>query len=121
MRIGEVASRSGFSPSAIRYYESVGVLPEPERVAGRRHYEPDVLRRLEILAIAQRAGFSLEEIKGLFAEDGGHAGTALRRLATRKIDDLEALIANAEAMRDWLRAAQSCDCATLDACALFAA
>lgn len=46
--------------STIRYYESIGVLPRPEREAGQRRYGIDVLRRLAIIDIAQRAGFTLE-------------------------------------------------------------
>jgi MerR family transcriptional regulator, redox-sensitive transcriptional activator SoxR len=120
MRIGEVAARSGVNSSAIRYYESVGVLPEPERVAGRRRYDEGVLRALSAIETAQRAGFSLEEIRPLLrAAETESAAAKLRELATRKLADVEALIAEGEAMRTWLRAAQSCECPTLDVCALF--
>ena len=120
MRIGQVAEISGFSASSIRFYEAEGVLPEPERVAGRRDYEPEVLDRLAAIDVARRAGFSLEEIRGLLgAAETEQAGEALSELAGRKLADVEALISQAEAMRDWLRGAQACDCPTLDVCALF--
>ena len=120
MKIGEVAERSGFAASAIRYYESVGVLPGPRRVAGRREYDEGVLQALAAIDVAQRAGFALEEIRLLLrASETEQAAGRLQELAGRKLGDVEELIAHAEAMRDWLRAAQSCDCRTLDVCALF--
>ena len=48
LMIGDVAVRAGMSASRIRFYESRGVLPEPERVAGRRRYSPEVLRRFAL-------------------------------------------------------------------------
>ena len=120
MKIGEVATRSGFSASAIRYYESVEVLPEPERVAGQRRYDPGVLRQLAAIGVAQRAGFSLEEIGLLLgASEAEDAAPQLQELANRKLGDVEALIAQAEAMKSWLQGAVACECPTLDICALF--
>lgn len=120
MRIGEVAAQSGFSASAIRYYESAGVLPEPDRVAGQRRYEPGVLQQLAAIEVAQRAGFSLEEIRLLLsAASTESVAPQLQELANRRLGDVEALIAQAEAMKGWLQAAQACECPTLDICALF--
>ena len=120
MRIGEVAEQSGFSTSAIRYYESEGVLPEPERVAGRRRYEPDVLRKLTAIEVAQRAGFSLGEIRLLLdAAETEQVSAQLQELADRKLGDVEALIEQAEAMKLWLQGARACQCPTLDICRLF--
>jgi MerR family redox-sensitive transcriptional activator SoxR len=119
--IGEVAAQAGLRTSSIRYYESVGVLPAPERVAGRRRYTPDVLDRLRFVDVAQRAGFSLAEIRELLegAERGG-ASASLQALAQRRLPDVEGLIARAEAMRAWLEAAAECECPSLESCALFA-
>jgi MerR family transcriptional regulator, redox-sensitive transcriptional activator SoxR len=120
LRIGEVAEQSGFSTSAIRYYESAGVLPEPERVAGQRRYEPAVLRKLTAIEVAQRAGFSLDEIRLLLsAAETETVSDKLQELANRKLVDVEALIEQAEAMKGWLRAAKACECPTLDICLLF--
>jgi MerR family redox-sensitive transcriptional activator SoxR len=63
LTIGQVAAQADVRTSAIRYYEDVGVLPTPERVGGRRRYTVDVLRRLAIIDVAQRAGFTLDEIR----------------------------------------------------------
>jgi predicted site-specific integrase-resolvase len=56
LSIGEVAERAGMSTSRIRYYEGRGVLPEPERAAGKRRYTEDVFRRLAIIDASQRVG-----------------------------------------------------------------
>jgi MerR family transcriptional regulator, redox-sensitive transcriptional activator SoxR len=120
LTIGQVAAEAGVASSAIRYYERVGVLPEPERVSGQRRYGHDAVERLGIVDTAQRAGFSLDEIRDLLrGADEGRASAQLRDLARRKLPEVEALIERAEAMRRWLEAAGDCDCESLDVCALF--
>ena len=121
MSIGELARRTGLSVSAIRFYEREGLLPETERVGGQRRYTADVLTRLGVIATAKRAGLSLAEVGLLLgaSDDGVPARESLRELAGRKLPEVEALIARAEAVRDWLVAASDCDCETLDVCALF--
>ena len=81
LAIGEVAERAGMSTSRIRYYEARGLLPEPERVAGKRRYTEDVLRRLAIIDAAQRVGFTLEEIRDLLGSRDQPAHERLRQLA----------------------------------------
>jgi MerR family redox-sensitive transcriptional activator SoxR len=121
LTIGEVAARAGVNTSRIRYYERVGVLPKPERTSGQRRYSEDVLNRLAIVDVAQRAGLSLDEIRDLTGPDnhGAHAGARIRELAENKLPDIEALIARAQAVKAWLQVARSCDCATVDICRLF--
>lgn len=120
MTIGEVATLAGIRPSAIRYYESVGVLPEPEREAGRRRYTPEVLKRLAIIDIAQRAGFTLEEARHLLtAAESREAHQSVRALARNKLPAVSQLIERAEAVKRWLEIATACECETLDVCALF--
>ena len=118
LTIGQVAKRAGINSSAVRYYERVGVLPPPQRVSGQRRYGEDTVRRLEVIDIAKRAGFSLEEI-GLLLNDSSPE-SQLRTLARAKLPEVEELIARAEAMRDWLLKAQHCHCSSLELCALFA-
>lgn len=121
LSIGEVAARAGLRTSHIRYYERVGVLPLPDRLGGQRRYHPEVLHRLAIVDVAQRAGFTLEEIRELTGPqpDGHAAGERLRDLAQRKRPDIEALIQRARAVKRWLEIASACDCATVDVCSLF--
>jgi MerR family transcriptional regulator, redox-sensitive transcriptional activator SoxR len=121
LTIGEVAARVGLRTSHIRYYETIGVLPAPDRRSGQRRYHEDVLHRLSIIDVAQRAGLSLEEIRDLTGpqENGHDAGERIRALAERKLPDIEALIERAQAVKRWLEVASSCDCATVDVCGLF--
>lgn len=121
LTIGQLAQRFGLKTSAIRYYEANGVLPEPARESGQRRYGADAIRRMEVLDVAKRAGFSLDEARVLLqrTEAGSPAHEALRDLATRKLPEVEALIERAEAMRAWLVTATGCSCDTLDVCALF--
>lgn len=68
MRIGEVAERSGVNPTTIRYYEDIGLVPEPERTAsGYRDYEDAAVARLSFIRAAQSIGLSLGEIKEVLA------------------------------------------------------
>jgi MerR family redox-sensitive transcriptional activator SoxR len=119
LTIGEVARRAGIKATTVRYYESLGVLPEPDRVSGQRRYTIDVLRRLAIIDVAQRAGCSLDEIRELFDAVDEPASRRLRALAERKLPQIEALIQRAQAVHRWLDVASACECDTLDACALF--
>ncbi|MEA2281185.1 MAG: hypothetical protein QOK21_1792 [Solirubrobacteraceae bacterium] len=121
LTIGQLAERVGLNTSAIRYYERVGILPAPDREGGQRRYGKDAIRRLKVLAVAKRAGFSLDEARLLLrsADAGTPAFEALRDLAERRLPDVEALIERAQAMRTWLLTATDCSCTTLDACALF--
>jgi MerR family redox-sensitive transcriptional activator SoxR len=116
LSIGELARRSGKAASAIRYYESIGLLPPPARVSGRRRYPSETVRSLAVVETAQRAGLTLDEIK-LLLEGGG--GDDLRAVAERKLPELEALIARAELVRDWLEHAARCECPDLESCPLF--
>jgi MerR family transcriptional regulator, redox-sensitive transcriptional activator SoxR len=121
LTIGEVAERAGVRTSHIRFYERVGVLPEPERVSGQRRYGDDVLHRLSIIDVAQRAGLSLDEIAPLTGPENRSADASrhIRALATDKLPQIDALIARARAVRHWLDVAQHCDCESVDVCGLF--
>lgn len=119
LTIGQVARHAGLKTSAIRYYESVGLLPEPERESGQRRYGAETLRRLQVIDVAKCAGFSLAEARVLLAtgRGGPPAHAQLRELAERKLPEVDDLIARAQAVRAWLVTASDCD--TLDVCALF--
>ena len=95
-------------------------LPKATRVSGQRRYGEDVLRRLEVIEVAKRAGFSLDEARVLLdsTDAGAPVHEAIRTLAARKLPEVDALIERAQAMSLWLEHARDCDCGTLDACAL---
>jgi MerR family redox-sensitive transcriptional activator SoxR len=123
LTIGEVARRAGVATSSIRYYESIGLLPEPYRMSGQRRYDTDVLGKLAFIGVAQGAGFKLEEIKQLVKGIDGRDGMAgqMRSLSTRKLGEVEALLERTKAMKGWLEVAQECGCETPADCALFPA
>jgi MerR family redox-sensitive transcriptional activator SoxR len=121
LSIGEVAEQAGISVSAIRFYERRGLLPQAERVGGRRRFDPDTVRRLGVIDVAKQAGFSLEEIGALFdsIDRGAPAHEQLRTLAADKLVEVDALIDRARSMRDWLAVASICGCDSLEDCGLF--
>jgi MerR family transcriptional regulator, mercuric resistance operon regulatory protein len=113
MRIGEVAAEAGVNIQTLRYYERRGLLAAPERTgSGYRRYPGDTVRVVRFIKRAQELGFSLRECQELLGLASGEAGGcgAVRRLATRKIADLEARIAALRGMRRSLeRLVQTCD------------
>ena len=119
LAIGEVAERSGMSASRIRYYEARGLVPEPERVSGKRRYRSDVLRRLAIIDSAQRVGFGLEEIRDLLGSRDELAHERLRQLALAKLPELDHLIDRATSVRRLLEICSECDCESIDVCRMF--
>jgi MerR family transcriptional regulator, redox-sensitive transcriptional activator SoxR len=122
LTIGEVAAAAGLNTSAVRYYERRGVMPQPRRASGQRRYGPDAVARLRTIRAAQLVGLSLTDITQLLADTHDSKSVEiLRQLAERKLPDVEALIARAEAMKAWLELAADCRCASLDVCDLFAA
>jgi DNA-binding transcriptional MerR regulator len=121
LAIGELAALTGKRPSAIRYYEQVGLLPPPARTAGRRRYHRETVRTLAVIDTGQRAGLALDEIKLLLSaspEDGEAVGR-LRELADRKLPEIIALIERSQLVREWLQCAARCECPNLDQCPLF--
>jgi MerR family redox-sensitive transcriptional activator SoxR len=120
LTIGEVARRSGLRPSALRYYESVGVLPAAAREHGQRRYDDAILARLAVVRLAQAVGFSVAEMHALVEgfDEVGVDAERWRELAGRKLNEIDALIARAEQMKVMLQVSLHCGCLTLDSCAL---
>lgn len=118
--IGEVARRAGLQPSALRYYERVGVLSAPERVSGRRRYDSTVFQRLAMIRVAQQAGFSIAEIATLLGGFGEDAPPSARwhALAAPKLHAVDALLARVLGMRQTLEAGLRCHCARIEDCEL---
>ena len=118
MRIGEVARRAGIAPSAIRYYESLGLLPVPQRAGGKRRYDEQVLSWLALVALARQAGFTMSETRQLVAgfEAGTPPAARWNALATRKLAEIDAQLARAARMRKVLMRALACGCLRLEDC-----
>jgi MerR family transcriptional regulator, redox-sensitive transcriptional activator SoxR len=103
LSIGEVARRANLQPSAIRYYERIGLLPAPPRVAGRRRYDRQVLERLAIIRFAKHVGLKVAEIKLLLdGVDGRPPPQRWRNLAKQKRAEVDDVIARAIAIRKLL-------------------
>lgn len=95
MRIGEVAEQVGVSTKTVRYYEQLGLLPEPERTAsGYRAYGDDTVDRLRFVRDAQATGLSLTEIHSILElkDHGERSCEHTRALLRRQIDDIDAQI-----------------------------
>jgi MerR family redox-sensitive transcriptional activator SoxR len=119
MTIGELAASGGLQPSAIRYYEKEGLLETPLRKNGRRVYSPEAVYPLLLICFAKKTGFTLGEIKLLLHGFPATtpAGVRWRRLARKKIQQLEDSIARAQTMETMLHSLMHCRCRTLEQCA----
>lgn len=117
--IGDLARQARIRPSALRYYESIGLLPSARRVGGRRVYPASTVRRIALIKMAQRAKFTLAEIGQLLdtAPDRG-ATRQWRALAERKIPELDQFIQETQALRNAVADCLACGCMNFDSCQL---
>jgi MerR family transcriptional regulator, redox-sensitive transcriptional activator SoxR len=121
LTIGEVAQRSGMAPSALRYYEELGLISSTRTASGRRRYERSVLRRLAFVRAARNVGLSLDEVAAALAglSDGRTPTRAdWMRLSKSWQARLDEQIAALQALRDGLGSCIGCGCLSLRRCAL---
>ncbi|MED5389841.1 MAG: helix-turn-helix domain-containing protein [Pseudomonadota bacterium] len=104
--ITEVVQRSGVPASALRYYEEKGLIASTGRRGLKRLFSPRVLDQLALIALGRAAGFSLDEIGGMF--DASGEPSIDRAILREKADALDAMIKKLSAMRDGLRHAAQC-------------
>lgn len=104
--IGEVSARSGVKPSALRYYEEVGLIAAVSRHGLRRQFGPEVLLQLRLIAMGKSAGFSLDEIAGMFGRDG--MPDIPRSVFVQKAEDIDRKMKELATMRDTLRHIANC-------------
>jgi MerR family transcriptional regulator, redox-sensitive transcriptional activator SoxR len=119
LTISQVARQVRLRPSAIRYYERIGLLPRAERLSGQRRYDPAVLYRLAIIQRARQLGFTLTEIRHLFFgfREVTRASERWRTLSQRKLAELDHLMEGIKAVRGVLKKLMTkCRCDTLDQC-----
>lgn len=118
LTISEIAQQAGIRASAIRYYESVGLLPPARRVSGQRRYDAGVLRTLAFIQTAQAVGFSIAEIRTLLQEMEGSEPLSARwqTLAQQKLNEVELLIKRAQHMKHMLKNGLQCSCPNLEQC-----
>jgi MerR family redox-sensitive transcriptional activator SoxR len=121
LTIGELASRSGVAPSALRFYEERRLIHSERNGAGHRRYSRAVLRRIAFIVFAQRIGLTLQEVAAELeklpkhhvptAGDWGKLSTTWKRRIDDKIHELERL-------RDGLVSCIGCGCLSLKTCRL---
>lgn len=121
LTVGEVAQRSGVAVSALHFYESKKLIESVRNAGNQRRFSRDVLRRVAVIKIAQRAGISLGEIRDALATlPEGRTLTARdwTRLSKRWRDDLNDRIERLVALRDQLGDCIGCGCLSLATCPL---
>ena len=119
LNISDVAGEVGLRPSAIRYYERIGLLPPAERNGKQRRYDTTVLYRLAIIQRARQLGFTLDEIRQLFFgfSSAARASTRWQQLSRQKLAELDNLMDSVKAVQRLLKKMmQNCDCENLDQC-----
>jgi DNA-binding transcriptional MerR regulator len=104
--IGEVCARTGARPSALRYYEEIGLISSASRRGLRRQFAPGVVLQLKLILMGKSAGFSLDEISGMFGSDG--APDLPRAILHQRADDLDRQIRELTSLRDTLRHVADC-------------
>ncbi|WP_202911341.1 redox-sensitive transcriptional activator SoxR [Segeticoccus rhizosphaerae] len=122
LSIGEVARRAGVAPSALRYYETLGLISSTRTAADRRRYERAVVRRIAVIRAAQRVGLSLHEITEAFRDLDPHRApnkAEWSRISRRWRPLLEQRIADLEKLRDDLTGCIGCGCLSLKSCRLY--
>ena len=121
LTVGEVARRAGFATSAVRYYESEGLIEATRSPGGQRRYQRSVLRRLAFIRAAQNVGLTLDEVRDALAtlpEGRTPSKADWARLSHSWRGRLDGQIAALVALRDGLTSCIGCGCLSLRRCAL---
>jgi MerR family redox-sensitive transcriptional activator SoxR len=118
MKIGELAKRANLNPSAIRYYEKLGLLPAPARAGGQRRYPSESLDRVLLIRFAGEMGFSLPEVKTFLSgiRETAPVGPRWKKLAARKIVEMRQVIVRARRLEKLMRGLSHCQCSSLNEC-----
>ena len=121
MSIGEVARRAGIRPSAIRYYESMRVLPAARLVNTKRRYTADIFPRLTLIKIAQEAGFTVDEMRQVLnnQDEDAQVDGGWRALARQKLLEVEQRMQRIARMKHILEEALRQDLSAEEAINLF--
>jgi MerR family redox-sensitive transcriptional activator SoxR len=116
--IGEVAREAGLAASALRFYEKEGLLPAPPRKSKQRRYDETVFGRIHVIKAALEAGFTIGETRLFLSGFARETAPAARwhTLASRKLDEVNALIARAQRMKALLETSFHCGCTRLEDC-----
>jgi len=121
LTIGEVAARSGVATSALRFYETHGLISSARTSGNQRRYERAVLRRIALIRAGRAAGISLQRIRTALDTLPSERQPTRRdwaRLSGAWRDDLDGQLAALHAVRDRLTTCIGCGCLSIDACGL---
>lgn len=122
LSIGQISARTGLAVSAIRFYEEKGLVTPGRNAGAQRRYHRADIRRLSFVMISQKLGFTLAEIRDLFAALPDNRTptkadwTRIGKVFARKID---ARIDGLTSLRDRLDGCIGCGCLSLKSCALY--
>jgi MerR family redox-sensitive transcriptional activator SoxR len=118
LTISQIARQVDLRPSAIRYYERIGILPAAQRSSGQRRYDETVLYKLAVIKRARQIGFTLEDIRRLFFgfRTNAPAAERWRKLSQQKLAELETLVGHIQTIQGLLRNQGNCKCTKLDQC-----
>ena len=122
LSIGETASRSGVATSALRFYESKGLIQSLRGSGNQRHYHRAMLRRISIIRVAQTLGLSLKEISAALAKLPNQRTPTKRdwqKLSSHWGRQLDERIAELQNLRDRLSGCIGCGCLSLKHCSLY--
>jgi len=122
LSIGEVAERTGVTISALRFYESEGLISSTRSSGGQRRFAREVLRRIAFIRIAQQVGLALDEIAGALATLPGERTPTVAdwaRLSRAWRSVLDERIRLLELVRDDLTSCIGCGCLSLHTCRLY--
>jgi MerR family transcriptional regulator, redox-sensitive transcriptional activator SoxR len=118
LSIGQLAARAELNASTLRYYESVGLIPAPNRINGQRRYDESLLDRIHFIKIAQQTGFSIQEIALLL--EGFEGGDSLtdrwEQMVKQKRSELEERKRQLNSMIRILDSGLSCKCLSWSEC-----
>ncbi len=119
MTIGEVARRSGFPPSTLRFYEKEKLIRRPRRVSGRRDYDEEVFANLQLIRMAIEGGFTINQARMLIHGLSAAASPSQRwqAFATEKLKEIRMRMAQLQNAEKLLERAMRCQCISLADCA----
>jgi MerR family redox-sensitive transcriptional activator SoxR len=115
LTIGQVAMRTGLRASAIRYYESRGLLPKAPRAAGKRVYPSSIIETLAVIELAKMAGFNLDEIRATLARPRD-PGVRWKTVAGAKRAEIDKEMKRLIVSKFVLEKMSACSCASIEDC-----
>ena len=110
MTIGQVAKAAGIPQSAIRYYESIGIIPKPQRKNGVRQYGSDALDELKALRFYRASGIPIRGLAAIASQSRGTKARVWGEVLRARINDLDAWILEAEQTKRLLEQVITCRC-----------